>query len=55
MLELVHRLKAIGENIKNEHVVVLLLVSVPQSYDHLITALEAQPNLNKHPNLSRTN
>lgn len=43
LLELVDKLKAIGEIIKDNHISALLLCSVPSSYDVLITALEARP------------
>ncbi|GBM24105.1 hypothetical protein AVEN_38297-1 [Araneus ventricosus] len=43
MLELIDKLKAVGEEIKDDHIAALLLVSVPKSYDTLITALEARP------------
>lgn len=43
LLELVDKFKAIGENIKDDHIAALLLCSVPSSYDTLITALEARP------------
>ncbi|GFS95595.1 retrovirus-related Pol polyprotein from transposon TNT 1-94 [Nephila pilipes] len=42
MLELIDKLKAVGEEIKANHIAILLLVSVPKSYDTLITALETR-------------
>ncbi|GBM15719.1 hypothetical protein AVEN_262890-1 [Araneus ventricosus] len=42
MLELIDKFKAVGEEIKHDHIAALLLVSVPKSYDTLITALEAR-------------
>ena len=43
LLELIDKLKSIGENIDDSHVSALLLCSLPKSYDGLITALEARP------------
>ncbi|GBN42341.1 Retrovirus-related Pol polyprotein from transposon TNT 1-94 [Araneus ventricosus] len=45
-LELIDKLKTVGEEIKDDHIAALLLVSVPKSYDTLITALEARPEMN---------
>ncbi|KFM70371.1 Retrovirus-related Pol polyprotein from transposon TNT 1-94, partial [Stegodyphus mimosarum] len=42
MMDLVERLKAIGENIPDQHVAALMLVSIPESYNNLITAIEAR-------------
>jgi hypothetical protein len=42
MMDLVEKLKAIGENIPDQHIAALLLVSIPESYNNLITALEAR-------------
>ncbi|GFT03907.1 retrovirus-related Pol polyprotein from transposon TNT 1-94 [Nephila pilipes] len=41
MLELIQNLKVVGEELKDDYIKVLLLVSVPKSNDTLITALEA--------------
>ncbi|XP_071037145.1 copia protein [Parasteatoda tepidariorum] len=43
ILEIVNKLKAIDEKISDSHLSAILLCSVPQSYDTLITALEARP------------
>ncbi|GBN42759.1 hypothetical protein AVEN_131529-1 [Araneus ventricosus] len=51
MLELIDKLKAVGEEIKDDHIAALLLVSVPMSYDTLITALEARPENQLTPEL----
>ncbi|GBO07412.1 Retrovirus-related Pol polyprotein from transposon TNT 1-94 [Araneus ventricosus] len=51
MLELIDKLKAVGEEIKDDHIAALLLVSVPKSYDTLITALEARPENELTPEL----
>ncbi|GBN19276.1 Copia protein [Araneus ventricosus] len=51
MLELIDKLKAVGEEIKDGHIAALLLVSVPKSYDTLITALEARPENELTPEL----
>lgn len=53
MLELVDKLKAVGEDIKDDHIAALLLVSVPKSYDHLISALEAREEKYLTPQLIR--
>ncbi|GFT78193.1 hypothetical protein NPIL_223121, partial [Nephila pilipes] len=41
MLEVIVKLKAEGEEVKDDRIAALLLVSVPKSYDILIMALEA--------------
>lgn len=43
ILDMVNNLSALGENLKENLVVALLLVSLPDSYDSLITALETRP------------
>lgn len=43
ILTLKDKLFAIGGEIKDSHIVALLLCSLPRSYDTLITALEARP------------
>ncbi|WP_331035945.1 retrotransposon gag domain-containing protein [Lactovum miscens] len=45
LLELIDKLKAIGEDIKENHIAALLLCSVPDSFNTLITALEARPEV----------
>ncbi|GBN62538.1 hypothetical protein AVEN_43235-1 [Araneus ventricosus] len=51
MLELIDKLKAVGEEIKNDHIAALLLVSIPKSCDTLKTALEARPENELTPEL----
>ncbi|GBN77585.1 hypothetical protein AVEN_18547-1 [Araneus ventricosus] len=51
MLELIDELKAVGEEIKDDHIAALLLVSAPKSYNTLITALEARPENELTPEL----
>lgn len=46
MLEIVEKLNSIGENIPEKHIAALLLVSIPESYNNLITALEARDEEN---------
>lgn len=41
--ELVHRLARLGEGLKEDLVVALLLSSLPESYNPLVTALEGRP------------
>jgi nitrate reductase NapAB chaperone NapD len=43
-LELVERLCGIGEDIKDFHVAALLLSGLPDNYETLVTALDAQPD-----------
>lgn len=43
ILDLVNDLSALGETLKDNLVVALLLVSLPESYDSLVTALESRP------------
>lgn len=43
ILDMVNDLSALGEDLKENLVVALLLVSLPDSYDSLITALESRP------------
>ena len=43
MLELIDKLRSIGEDINDSHISALMLCSLPKSYDNLITALEARP------------
>ena len=42
MLNLIHKLAAFGEEVKDDMVVAMLLASLPDSYGTLITALEAR-------------
>ncbi|GFT00959.1 retrovirus-related Pol polyprotein from transposon TNT 1-94 [Nephila pilipes] len=42
VFELIEILKTVGEEIKDDYIVTFLLVSVPKSYDTLITALETR-------------
>ncbi|GBM99542.1 hypothetical protein AVEN_250611-1 [Araneus ventricosus] len=51
ILELIAKLKAVGEEIKDHHIAALFVVSVPKSYDTLITALEARPENELTPEL----
>ena len=44
VLELVERLHGIGENIPDFHVAALLLSGLPDSYETLVTALDARPD-----------
>jgi len=43
-LEMVERLHGIGEEIKDFHIAALLLSGLPDSYDNLVTALDARPD-----------
>ena len=43
-LEMVERLRGIGEEIKDFHVAALLLSGLPESYETLVTALDARPD-----------
>ena len=43
MLNLVHKLAELGEILKDNMVVAMLLVSLPDSYSTLVTALESRP------------
>lgn len=54
MIDLVEKLKAIGENIPEQHVAALLLVSIPESYNNLITAIEARDETSITSDLVKT-
>jgi len=43
-LEMVERLRGIGEDIPDFHVAALLLSGLPESYENLVTALDARPD-----------
>ena len=43
-LEMVQRLHGIGEKIQEFHVAALLLSGLPESYDNVVTALDARPD-----------
>lgn len=42
MQEMIDKLAALGEKLKDEMVVAILLCSLPESYNNLITALESR-------------
>lgn len=42
ILDMANNLSALGEELKQNLVVALLLVSLPESYDSLVTALESR-------------
>jgi hypothetical protein len=44
MQDLVYKLTALGEEIKNHLFVAMLLSSLPETYSTLITALESRPD-----------
>lgn len=43
ILEVVDQFRRLGKIIPEDNIVVLLLCSLPESYDSLITSLEARP------------
>ncbi|UYV77601.1 hypothetical protein LAZ67_15001684 [Cordylochernes scorpioides] len=44
MMELVDKLRTIGETLKDSHITAILLCSLPKSYSNLITMLESRPD-----------
>ncbi|UYV62499.1 SMG1 [Cordylochernes scorpioides] len=44
MMELVDKLRTIGETLKDSHITAILLCSLPKSYSNLITVLESRPD-----------
>ncbi|UYV68918.1 hypothetical protein LAZ67_6001665 [Cordylochernes scorpioides] len=44
MMELVYKLRTIGETLKDSHITAILLCSLPKSYSNLITMLESRPD-----------
>ncbi|UYV82150.1 hypothetical protein LAZ67_21001138 [Cordylochernes scorpioides] len=44
MMELVDKLRTIGETLKDSHITAILLCSLPKSYTNLITMLESRPD-----------
>ena len=45
MLVLTDKLRSVGEVINDSHISVLMLCPLPKSYDNLITALKARPEI----------
>ncbi|UYV76712.1 hypothetical protein LAZ67_14001855 [Cordylochernes scorpioides] len=46
-IEIVEKLTYLGEEIKDNHIVAILLCGLPEEYESLITALEAKPEIEK--------
>ncbi|GBM39572.1 hypothetical protein AVEN_52925-1 [Araneus ventricosus] len=53
ILEIIDKLKAVGEEINDHYIAALLEVSFPKSYDTLIMALEARPENDLAPKLTK--